>query len=151
MERLQACILVEEKAAEIYRALSGLLPQTGSFWEEMAREEESHATVLAVARSFQQDGKLPGEITPSRLDPILKSLDLASETLERLSRGAPSLEEAVGMALGIEGTLAESYFLEAMGAEHDSGVMAVLQHMAGECRQHLEKLREFARMNSISA
>lgn len=150
-ERLQACILVEEKAAEIYRALGGHLQETKGFWEEMAREEETHALVLAVARNFQRDGSVPEKIAPSGLGPIQRSLDLAAKTLERISEGAPSLKEAVRMALGLEGTLAESYFIEAMGAKNASGVMAVLQHMAGESRQHVEKLREFAAMNGVSS
>jgi rubrerythrin len=148
-DRLKACIAVEKTAAEIYRNFSGLFPEARALWDGLAMEEENHAAVLIVSKRFLRDGKLPGEVVPPVMGPVQASLELAADISRNIRTRNPSLREALDMALELERSVAENYFLEAMESKNPSGVMAVLQHMVRETNSHVEKIHRFMQQAGI--
>lgn len=142
-DRLRVCIAVEKTAAEIYHNFSGLFPEARDLWDGLAMEEENHASILILCKRFERDGQLPGEVVPPLIGPVQASLELAVNISKNIRNRRPSLREALDMALELERSIAENYFLEAMKSKNSSGVMAVLQHMVRETNSHVEKIHRF--------
>jgi rubrerythrin len=142
--RIEGCIAAETGCAEVYRMFGSMLPEARDFWDELAREEENHAAILAVGRGFQKAGKLTEEVVPVAfpMANIQGTIDLAREIKAKARDREISMEEALGMALSLEETLCESYFEEVRTNKGDSRFAAALQRLLIHTRSHMEKIRE---------
>lgn len=143
--RIEGCIAAETGCAEVYRIFGSMLPETRDFWDELAREEDNHAAILAVGRGFQKTGKLSEEVVPVAfpMANIQGTIDLAKDIKAKARDRSISLKEALDMALSLEQTLCESYFEEVRTNKGNSRFAAALQTLLIHTRSHLEKIREF--------
>jgi rubrerythrin len=148
-ERIEACIDVENAVAEIYNAFSNNFPEARSFFRELSKEEENHATVLAVARGYHRIGKLPERAVPSSLPEIYGTLDLARNIKDKVKSREISLEEAIEMSLSIENSKAEAYLQETLIKERDERVISNLKKLLIDEKSHIEKINEFKKVRSI--
>lgn len=150
--RIEGCIAAETACADVYRSFGSLLPETRGFWEELAREEENHAVILAVGRGFQKAGRLSEEVVPVAfpMAGIQGTLDLARDIKEKTKAREISLGEALDMALSLEETLCESYFEEVRKDKGNSQFASTLQRLLSHTKSHIEKIKEFRLQSGFS-
>ena len=142
-ERLRICIAVEEKAAKIYRELASLFPDERGFWDELAKEEDTHAYILAVALGLDKVGRLPDYTVPTYLSVIKETLDMAHIIEEKIETKTISLKEAAEGALELETSVSESYLNDVMNKVTDSETIKKLQRLLNDTDSHVKRLRRF--------
>jgi rubrerythrin len=142
-ERLRICIAVEEKAAEIYREFAALFPDERDFWDELAKEEDTHAYILAVASGLDRVGRLPDYTVPTHLSVIKETLDIAHIIEEKIKAKTISLKEAAEGALELEMSASESYLNDVMSKVTDSETINKLQRLLNDTDSHVKRLRRF--------
>jgi rubrerythrin len=148
-ERIEACIDVENAVAEIYNSFSNNLPAARSFFRELSKEEENHATVLAVAMGYHRMERLPEHVVPESLPEIYGTLDLARNIQDKVKSRDISLEEALEMSLSIEKSKAEAYLQETLIKERDERVISNLKKLLVDEKSHIEKITEFRKNHGI--
>lgn len=144
-ERIEACIAVEKASADIYNALSNKFPKARFFFQELSKDEESHTTLLVVAKAYHKLGKLPDYAVPSSLPDIYATLDLAEKIKQKIDLEEVSLKEALDMASLLENSMAESYLQEIMLKQTDDKVIANLKKMLIDEITHSDKIKDYRR------
>jgi rubrerythrin len=142
-ERLRICIAVEEKAAEIYREFASLFPDESGFWNELAKEEDNHAYILAVASGLDRVGRLPNYTVPPHLALIKETMEIAHDVEIKITSSKLSLKEAAESALTLEKSVCESYLRDIMTSDTDSETISKLQRLLTDTDSHVERLRRF--------
>ncbi|MDO8281820.1 MAG: hypothetical protein Q7U10_04240 [Thermodesulfovibrionia bacterium] len=143
-EELEACIELENKCAGIYRALSRLFPEAESLFRELAIEEENHALILKVARTYVMGDKLSQEtVVPVSVLHIKESLKIADNIANEIESGDIILKKALDMSLLLERSLGESYLHDKMTGESDSEIILKLQKLHFDEGAHIKRIQDF--------
>ncbi|MBI5074365.1 MAG: hypothetical protein HZB62_04255 [Nitrospirae bacterium] len=139
---LKACIDMETLCCRIYKKYATLFPETAVFWEDLAREEEQHISVLIIARGFFRDGKVAADLKASLLPDMKEALFLAATIYSRITEGPVTIREALSAALHLEETVLESFLTKTLPATSDSPLLMSLQKLVSETRSHADRVRE---------
>jgi rubrerythrin len=141
LERLKACIAVENTISEIYTLLAARFPEERDLWRRLALEEENHARMLIMCRGFERRGDLPETISAS-IEVINHTLDFVRRVRDRVASGRITLREALETAQAIELTSVESCLSGVMSKIDDRNVRSVIGTLLHEGRSHAQMLKE---------
>ena len=147
--RIEACIVVELLAANVYLKLARLFPEEKFFFMELYQEESDHAAILTLSKGYHQIGKLPEHIVPDSFPIIDETLTLIKEIKAKLDTSDISLKEALEMALKLEKSVAEDHLQEILNNEGDSDIIKKLRTLQTDSRHHAEKIENFMRSKSL--
>lgn len=140
--KLEKCIALERKSAEIYRSLGSLFPEAAQFFEELAGKEERHARMLCA--SGPQKTLSSGERTSQRsLPSIQEGLRIAEHFKRLIETRNITLREASVMAEYFQESLGESYFDTVMSSETDSEIISKLVDIFFEEERHGKMIESF--------
>ena len=100
---------MEQVVANIYNSFAQLFPEEKLFWEDLARDEEDHASWLSNVKFFEMIDLLPStEMLPTK-ELIANSLKFAENKSMHLKSNLVSLEEAMTLALHFEESMVEIF------------------------------------------
>ena len=142
-ERLKLCIAIEANIGEIYREFADMFPKARSLWGQLAREEENHASILAVGSRYANLGKLPDYVLPDSLAHMRETLGLVASVRAAAQAKSISINEALEMSLTLEETLEESHLPDMMTRETQSEVVSRLQRLLKDTRSHIVKIKDY--------
>ena len=139
---LDMLIKNEETVAVLYEAYATKFPKESDFWNDLAKEEKTHASWI---ENFYNDKKDLVSINDKRFKPEIFEISLKymSEKLdEAIDRDAEiTHKEALSVALGLETGMIERGYFEVF--ETDSAELKeTLQNLAAATIKHTDKIRE---------
>lgn len=106
---IQGCIAMERAVTDIYGTFAQRFPEEKLFWEDLARDEQDHASWLSSVNFFEMIDLLPStEILPSK-ELIDNSLNFAKNRGGLLKRNPVDLEDALKLALHLEESMVEIF------------------------------------------
>ncbi len=134
-------ISMERKAAEFYYLLANLFREDGSFWNDLAAEEEYHAVLLHGGRDrfFERD-LFPVEALEPNLVKIRKASSEIDESMSRYSRTTPPRKVACMRALEMEGSSGEYYFQLALDIPAGTPALQLLRSLTGVEMNHAHRI-----------
>jgi rubrerythrin len=146
-EILATCRRVEERAGDLYRILADShahVPAISALWRKTAREEDSHANLVAQSLRKVASNEARVTITAQRAAQILAAIEsiIASVRTQPIPV-AQALEEAIGL----ERLMAECHadyavqFNDPVQHQLFSAMMAADQDHVGSLQAALEDLR----------
>jgi rubrerythrin len=106
---IHGCIAMERAVTDIYSAFAQRFPEEKVFWEDLARDEQDHASWLSSVSFFEMIDLLPSaEILPSK-ELVDNSLNFAKNRGRLLKRNPVDLEDALKLALHLEESMVEIF------------------------------------------
>jgi hypothetical protein len=142
-ERLRICIAIEASIGEIYGAFAKMFPEATDLWGELKRDEENHASILAIGSRYASLGKLPDFVVPDSLAHMRETLALVDRVKAAIQSKNVSIGEALEMSLKLEQTLEEGYLPDVMRHETGSAIVARLQRLMTDTRSHILKIKDY--------
>jgi hypothetical protein len=139
-DEIDACINLERKSAQTYRALSRLFPEAEHLFKRLADIEESHAEMLNRNRE-----KMP-VFSPKNFTalPVLKeSLKIAEHFRNMVESRNITLREASAMSIFFQESMGESYFNIVMSSETDCEIISKLMDLYFDEESHIELIQAF--------
>ena len=146
-ETLETCRKIEEKCAVIYWECSRLFPEATDLFRDLAIEEENHAVILKLARTYVKYEKL--HVSPIALEHIREAEQAVEAMLEALKSGVLALKQALEMSLALEQSTGESYLRDMMTGNPGSEIIAKLQEMLADEGSHIERIQAFIEKQGV--
>lgn len=142
---------LENAMGELYWWLADALEadaEASTLFRKMASEEKGHAVLLDYQRRIaRQNLRLGGEVD---LDLVFIVAAIARTKSFRVGVPAPTVEQALALALQLEEGAAEAHMKNAL-REASPELAELLRGLGSEDRQHVERLRVFARARGLAA
>ena len=140
---LDTCIDIEETIAAIYRQFAETVScdeALKKIWEEMANEEDQHASVIRLAgRLPRKDTFLAQKMTQDRVEQLLYRLKVV---LERAKVAPLTVESALRVSMKLEGEFTEVH--AASAAEFiDIKMKEMFQKLASGDKEHKQALEDY--------
>lgn len=150
LRNLDEAIELELQVADIYLLFSQAYPEDEEFWQQLAGEENNHATLLRRAReSFMKAEELPGDLVPEDPRELVEANIWLRSLVVEFSRQPPGREIAFMTALTIEGSAGEIHYQKAMVSPTDSIVLRSFQELNGDDAEHLGRIRMYMKEKGI--
>ncbi|MBN1369757.1 MAG: hypothetical protein JW954_05930 [Dehalococcoidaceae bacterium] len=141
MNMLKMMATNEELIGRLYRQYAAKFPKYSNFWNNLAREEDTHASWLISL--YQQAGAGLLSIDDKRFNEsaIKRFSEYLQIEIDRLHKEQFSLVAALSMALHIEEALIERKYFEVLGADCPD-LKNTLERLKSETEVHLRKVKE---------
>jgi rubrerythrin len=108
-EIINGCKEIEKSAATVYSNLMRLFPKEMEFWGNLFDDEAEHLIFLINAESLGLISELEKIVLPPSIPVLNKTLKLAGNITEKITKNPVSLEDALRMTLKLEETMVETY------------------------------------------
>jgi len=148
-ERIQACIVAELLAADIYRQMASRFPDDSAFFTELAAEEERHADLLTLCKGLKKRNEVPKYVPPDSLAELQRTIEFATGLKKRLDSGDVSMKEALGEALKLEHSAAEEHFHSFFDGDTESVILEKLKRLQVESGHHAAKIKSFMKRRNL--
>jgi rubrerythrin len=149
-ERIEACIVVELLAAEIYLMLADSFPAERGFFMDLCHEEQEHAEILTIGMGFQRVGEVPDYIVPESFLRIYESFTFVKDIKEKIENQKVSLKEALELTLQMEESVAEKHFQDVFShAESNSYIINKLNTLQSDSKRHADKIKAFMKSKNL--
>ena len=140
---LDTCIDIEDTIAAIYRQFAETVScdeALKKIWEEMANEEDQHASLIRFAsRLPRKDTFLGQKMTQDRVDQLLYRLKVV---LERAKVAPLTVESALRVSMKLEGEFTDVH--AASAAEFiDIKMKEMFQKLASGDKEHKQALEDY--------
>ncbi|RNC69242.1 MAG: hypothetical protein ED859_08380 [Desulfuromonadales bacterium] len=137
-------IALELNAARLYSLFQDLFPEDALFWQALFIEEENHANLLKNGRRhFLSKGLFPLEMVPESLDPLVEKNRELERQLDFYGEAPPSREEALLAALGLEQSVGELHYQQAMEGDARTEALKIFQTLNKDDLNHAARIREY--------
>ena len=111
LEALDVMIEAERAVAEYYRACSKVFPNNRKFWQELSKQETSHADIIsAMSRLVIQQGHTYSIGDPAPVAALKGFITKIRSDLNKVKSGELSEMHALNIAYHIESTFVEHKF-----------------------------------------
>jgi len=141
-ERVSRCVEVEQAMAELYRLYMDRYPEESAVWSTLYEEELKHIAFLVNADIFDALGEQVGQLPLPSEALVERALSMARNSLEQLRKRAVTLEEALGMAVGLEDSVVEQFVGDTMNNDGQGTPFIML---LDDTRSHADMLRAVMR------
>ncbi|MCR4409488.1 MAG: hypothetical protein QHH43_03155 [Candidatus Saccharicenans sp.] len=132
---------LENLVAEIYQQTAELAPSENIAKElvSLSGEERDHANLLRAGRNYQ--ARAPEAFGQARIskEELLEGIKAAQDLLARIENKKLLLPQILGELLELEGRF-EKIHLHTLVEIHDESLKKLFQRLAGEDRDHLNRL-----------
>ena len=133
---------IELIVAELYRRFSHSFVQDRVFWENLSRDEESHAVMVTELKNTLLKNGSPFELGKINLLALSTYRQGVESQLARLQRGELRRQNAFFIARNFEKTLIERRFYESIRSENPE-YRAIQEKIRKETEFHLQKLENY--------
>jgi hypothetical protein len=130
---------VELVLAELYRRFSRSFVQDRVFWEDLSRDEESHAAIAEELKTALLKNGFPFELGKASLVALNAHRQGVESQLNRLEKGEIQRQNAFYIARDFERTLIERSFYDLIRSEKP-GYKELQARIRRETEIHLQKL-----------
>jgi hypothetical protein len=133
---------VELLVAELYRRFAQAFPLDRAIWEDLGRDEESHAGMVAELKAILFKNNFPagfGKVNLAILGTYRKGLQ---DHIIRIQNGELGRQNALFIARDLEKTLVERAFYESVKSD-DPEYRALQSRIQRETGTHLRRLEEY--------
>lgn len=133
---------IELAVAELYRLFARAFPPDRAFWEDLGRDEESHAAlVIELKDTLLKNGWAfeVGKVNPLVLNTYRHGIE---GQVERLRLGELGRRNALFIARDFEKTLVEHGFYSLVRSENKD-YQAIQSRIQKETETHLQKLENY--------
>jgi hypothetical protein len=133
---------IELAVSELYRRFAAVFAADRIFWQDLAQDEESHASLASELKATLLKNGSPFEVVKLNsavLGTIRQGID---QQLRRLQRGEISRRAALFIAKDLEKTLIEHSFYESVRSEKPD-YRVVQEKIRRETEGHREKLENY--------
>jgi hypothetical protein len=143
-------ISFELAVGRMYLFFSDIFPEDHSFWWQLAKEEENHASLLRHGRDYylKQD-LLPPQLLCSSIAQLKQNRKELDELYAAFETDHPGRETAANIALWLERSASESHYQLVMNMRSDVKGLDVFQQLNGDDKDHLERIKIFMRKKNI--
>lgn len=139
---IEESIRLEQQVAELYRVFSECIPEDSDFWEQLQREEKSHAMLIRAAKdSFVQRGKFPFDLVADSIGELKESNARIQSLIEQCKSNPPQRRKALELALSIENESGESSYAMFMDKHAVTSAEAVFQQINRQDKDHERRIR----------
>jgi hypothetical protein len=119
---IEALIRIEEALSHIYLFFSNIFPQDAAFWHSLHLEEEKHALLIRTHGDYiLESPELIVFFARNNPDLLLSLAIQFEDHLPQLDRSYPSREEALALALKLEGSAGEAHYQALMRSTRCNG------------------------------
>jgi rubrerythrin len=139
---IELLVEVEQTTGDLYKVYAEKFPGSENFWNDIAADEERHASMVAGLHEMSEEYK----IYPYDDDRVRFNEDYAQGTLDYIKnqilmarKGKISLEEALNVALNIEKSLVEKEYYTIFEGDGPAA-RVILQTMVIESKEHERKV-----------
>ena len=133
---------IELIMAELYRRFSHIFVQDRVFWEDLSRDEESHAGMVTELKNTLLRNGSPFEVGKMNLFALSTYRQGIKSQLSRLQRGELERQNALFIARDFEKTLIEHSFYESIQSKNPE-YRAIRDKIRKETEFHLQKLENY--------
>jgi rubrerythrin len=152
IEIIEESIQLELNVAELYRIFQEGFPEDAGFWQELHREEKSHASLLRTARdSFIKRGNFPSNLVADSLETLKASNAVVERLARKYAQALPSRREACETAIQVEESAGESHYLDFMEKAPGNSLDTVFQLLNRDDKNHAMRIREYLDRNLAPA
>lgn len=146
---VEEAIRYENNLAALYNLFSSSLPDDADFWWELSVSEKQHASLLkAGQRLFSEE--FARETMPSDLEVLRASNRSLEATIDRFKQDGPQPEEALRVALGLEGDTNEATLHRLLDIDPSKPAREVVDRIERENATHEEQIRAYAGRKGFS-
>jgi hypothetical protein len=139
---INGCIQMEQTVASIYSMFMQLFPEEEIFWGDLFRDETDHASWLTDANFIESIDLLPSnDILPS-MKQIENSLRFADNKRVQIRSNPVTLEEALRIALKLEGTMVETFTNELKANLFASDYSSLCEKLLIAEKLHIDKIED---------
>lgn len=136
--RMETCM------RDLYSFYAETFPRDRDFWEQLSREERTHAALIESARKYLLPyDNFPESLLFPSVDHLSRILSSTRQRMNEFRSMPPSLEDAVNLALELERAGAESRYHQAMQQAPDSEIMESFQEINRGFKNHAERIHYF--------
>jgi len=135
---------IELIVAELYKRFSHSFVQDRVFWEDLSRDEESHADMVTELKSTLLRNGSPFEVGKIDLFALSTYRQGVENQLGRLQRGELRRQNAFFIARDFEKTLIEHRFYESIRSDNPE-YRSIQDKIRTETELHLQKLENYIR------
>jgi nitrogen regulatory protein PII-like uncharacterized protein len=129
IERIKSCMAMESVCASVYHLLSLNFEEEKELWIKLARDEESHAAMIASVIDFRDSENLADFPVPEDFENIRSTIAYADETRRLLVNNKLSLREVLERLQKMNELKSRSYFHDLLEREHDEKVKSFFQRL----------------------
>lgn len=136
-------LMIEQELAisELYSAFAEVLPQGREFWQELAADEQKHATWIWRLQKEAQEDLVTFEASSTMLQAVNSSLENIRRTTERTRRNELDTREAFRVAHEIESSMIENQVFKHFCAG-SSKMRSVLDKLERVTELHRDKIKD---------
>lgn len=136
---IELLAVMEEKIAAIYASYAVATPELDVFWETISVEELHHASWVRALLELYQEGKVSIVDDRFPLETLQTFQTYLDELLVNAKRGKLTPLMTLGVAMDLEGTLAESSFHQTFATDATE-VGELLIRLRRATERHVERI-----------
>jgi rubrerythrin len=120
LDALDTMVEAERAVAEYYRACSKAFPNNRKFWQELSKQETSHADIIAqMSRLVTKQGHTYSIGNPAPVVALKGFINKIHSDLNKVKGGQISETNALNIAYHIESTFVEQKFNKVIRTDSD--------------------------------
>ena len=141
---------LEMLVANLYLIFEKLFSEDELFWHQLAVEEKNHAALIEnIKNSPGCSNQFVSSFAPELLQEILQTKELVSSLIVKYSEVKPDRKTAFNTAINIEKSAGEIAYQNFMTQDVDSWILLGLQKLNEYDRDHIDRLKQYAKENMI--
>jgi hypothetical protein len=139
---IDGCKAVENATASIYRTFMDFFPEEKNFWQDIYRDELEHSIWLTDYTVVESIDFLPSkDLLPSK-ELIASALGFAERKIDYIRTNPVTLEEALRIALKLEGSMVEIFANELAVNLFSSAYKSLNQKIIAAEKLHINKIED---------
>jgi hypothetical protein len=148
LEIIEQSYQLEMNAARLYTLFADLFEEDHQFWEQLAKEEVNHATLVTKCKNFP-DSDLPKELLADSFEELEEVNARMDELYEQFAKTPPSRKEAFKVATQIERSAGEIHFQEFMQGNAGLWLGDVFRDLNADNKDHAKRIAAYAEDNGV--
>ena len=143
----QSCRL-EMNSARLYSLFAELFEEDHQFWEQLAKEELNHATLVSKYKQFP-DSDLLKELLADSVEELKEVNASMDGFYEQFAKTPPSRKDAFKVAAQIESSTGEVQFQEFMQGNAGLWLGDICRALNADDKDHAKRIAAYAKDNGI--
>jgi hypothetical protein len=135
---------IESNVGKLYRAFASAYPVDSLFWNQLAVEEDRHATLLRTQKEYIVDSPaLHEHIFATPVESLYRINSKIEEILLLCEKQVPIRIDCFTIALQIEQSAGEVHLQNVHESPDDNIAVQVLQALSSADRDHAERIKSY--------
>ena len=137
----------EELIGRLYITYANRFPEQHQFWQDLADEENKHASWIRQLQSKAEEGRLYIKTDRFNVVTIINQMKHIDDEIKRASKPETSLINALSFALNLEHSLLEQKYFDVFDTD-SAELKKLLSGLAEDTKRHATKVKELWEENN---